>query len=301
AQSPTQAAAALAARQRGAIDHRGLSACGFSSSAIARQVADGRLHPKWRGVYAVGHPTLTREGWWWAALLAGGPGSVLAGRTAAAAWRLLPPLSVIDLIAPSDAGRKLRGIRARRCMLDPSELTTYLGLPVTTIARTALDVAAWDRPDRVSELLDSALLEGWYDHDEMLALVARRAGHRGMGVLRSRLVLLGDDPPRFRSRAERRACDLICTAGLLVPLVNFWLPITAGHGYELDLFWPELRLNLEIDGPRHEQPFQRMKDRRRDADLNAVGIAVARRPTADVDNRPERFLRSIASLLRTPG
>ena len=122
-----------------------------------------------------------------------------------------------------------------------------------------------------------------------------------MGVLRDRLAHLTDDVPRFRSRAERRARDRIRDAGLLVPLVNAWFPTIAGHGYELDLWWPELRLNVEIDGPHHALPFQRAKDRRRDTDLRARGITVARHPTALVDDHPERFARALSTLLRTPG
>ena len=295
--SPSRAVAALADAQRGAVARAQLRACGLSEAAISRQIAAGRLHAKWQGVFAVGHPTLTREGWWWAAALAAGPGSVLAGRTASAAWQLLPPLSVVDVIVPGDRGRALRAMRAHQVRLDASEATEYLGLPVTTIARTALDVAAWDRPERVDELLDKAILEGWYDHDEMLALVARRKGQRGMGVLRDRLAHLTDDVPRFRSRAERRARDRIRDAGLLVPLVNAWFPTIAGHGYELDLWWPELQLNVEIDGPHHAMPFQRAKDRRRDADLSARGINVVRHPTALVDDDPAHFTREMAILL----
>jgi hypothetical protein len=204
---------------------------------------------------------------------------------------------VVDVIVSGDRGRALRGMRAHQVRLDATEITEYLGLPVTTIARTALDVAAWDRPDRLDELLDRAILEGWYDQDEMLALVARRAGQRGMAVLRDRIALLGDDAPRFRSRAERRARDQIRGAGLLVPQVNAWFPTIAGHGYELDLWWPRLRLNVEIDGPHHAMPFQRAKDRRRDADLHSRGILVTRVPTALVDDEPARFVREMAILL----
>jgi hypothetical protein len=292
--SPTQAAALLGDTQRGVIDRPQLRSCGFSNTAITRQIAAGRLHPKWPGVFAIGHPHLTREGWWWAALRAAGEGSLLAGRAAAALWRLLPALSTIDVIVPGDRGRQLQGIRAHQMCLDPSEITEYLGLPVTSIARTALDVAAWERPERVPELLDHSILEGWYDHDEMLALVARRKGHRGMGPLQHHLSLLDEAPPRFRSRAERRGRDLIVGAGLLIPVVNAWFPTIAGHGYELDLWWPQLRLNVEIDGPHHAMPFQRAKDRLRDADLAARGIRVERVPTVVVDEQPARFVREMA-------
>ena len=295
--SPSRVAAEIAERQRGAISRTQLRTCGFSEAAISRQIASGRLHVKWPGVYSVGHPTLTREGWWWASVLLAGPGSVLAGRASAAVWQLLPGLSTLDVIVPGDRGRGLRGIRAHQIRLEPCDVTEYLGLPVTTIARTALDVAAWDKPDRVDELIDTALLEGWYDHEEMLSLIARYRGQRGMGVLRERLHHIGDNPPRFRSRAERRGRDLIRDAGMPVPEVNAWFPTIAGHGYELDLWWPQLHLNVEIDGPRHALPFQRAKDRRRDADLAARGIGVVRMPTAVVDDEPARFTREMGILL----
>jgi len=209
----------------------------------------------------------------------------------------LPGLSTLDVATHSDASRKLRDIRTHRFRLDPTEITTYLGLPVTSIARTALDVAAQDRSDRVDELLDKALLDGWYDHDEMLSLVARRAGQRGMGVLRERITHLNDAPPRFRSRAERRAREHIGNGSLVVPVVNAWFPTVGGHGYELDLWWPALRLDVEIDGPHHAMPFQRAKDRRRDADLHARGVTVVRHPTTLVDDEPTRFVREMAILL----
>ena len=74
--SPTH----LARAQGGAISRAQLRGCGLSEAAISRQIQAGRLHPKSPGVYAVGHPTSTREGRWRAALLAAGPGSRPRGR-----------------------------------------------------------------------------------------------------------------------------------------------------------------------------------------------------------------------------
>ena len=101
----------------------------------------------------------------------------------------------------------------------------------------------------------------------------------------------------FRSRPERLARDLIRAAGLLEPRVNAWFPTRAGHGYELDLWWPGLSLDFEIDGPQHRLPHQRRKDAERDADLRSFGVTVTRVPDTLVVERPERFLVAVRDAL----
>src|SRR3954452_3288805 len=80
------AIAALAARQHGVVSRGQLAALGFGAGAIKHRLALGRLHPLYRGVYAVGHRSLRREAWWLAAVLAAGPDAVLSHRSAAALW-----------------------------------------------------------------------------------------------------------------------------------------------------------------------------------------------------------------------
>jgi predicted transcriptional regulator of viral defense system len=83
--------AAIAARQHGLITLTQLIQAGIRRSALSRRVGAGRLHRIHRGVYAVGHPGLSREGRWMAAVLACGDGAALSHRSAAELWDLLPP------------------------------------------------------------------------------------------------------------------------------------------------------------------------------------------------------------------
>src|SRR4029453_17902165 len=76
--SPDAAIARIAARQHGVLSTAQLRACGLSSSAIGDRTGAGRLHRIHRGVYAVGHPNLSYEGGWMAAILACGEGAVLS-------------------------------------------------------------------------------------------------------------------------------------------------------------------------------------------------------------------------------
>src|SRR3954471_3094282 len=80
------AIAALAARQHGVVSRAQLAALGLGAGAIKHRLALGRLHPLYRGVYAVGHRSLRPEAWWLAAVLAAGPDAGLSHRSAAALW-----------------------------------------------------------------------------------------------------------------------------------------------------------------------------------------------------------------------
>src|SRR5215212_9578539 len=78
----------LAGRQHGLVTRRQLLELGLSADAIKHRIAKGRLHPVWRGVYAVGRPELTRYGWLMAAVLACGPGAALSHESAAELWEI---------------------------------------------------------------------------------------------------------------------------------------------------------------------------------------------------------------------
>ena len=294
----TEPVALLAREQRGAISRAQLLALGWSERSVDRGIARGLLAVLWPGVYAFGHPVLTRDGWLMAATLACGPEALLTGRASAAARGLLRAWSTIDVATASRRGCELTGIRAHRLALRPVERDVHRGLPVTTLARTALDVAARESPDRVGELLDRALLEGQYDHAEMTELLDARRGCRGVARLRLEVAKLGDAGVVFRSRPERLARDLLLAAELPAPRVNAWFPTRAGHGHELDLWWPGLLFDLEIDGPHHAMPRQRRLDALRDADLRSFGVTVLRVPDTLVTRSPQLLVATTSAALR---
>jgi hypothetical protein len=80
--------ARLAASQHGIVTTAQLRASGISFPGINRRVQTARLHRLHRGVYAVGHRRLSKEGRWMAAVLACGPGAVLSHLSAAELWRI---------------------------------------------------------------------------------------------------------------------------------------------------------------------------------------------------------------------
>jgi Transcriptional regulator, AbiEi antitoxin len=86
---PDLALAGLARRQYGVVARRQLVALGLGRRGIDRRRERGRLHLLHRGVYAVGHTSLTQRGRWMAAVLALGPEALLSHRPGGALWRVI--------------------------------------------------------------------------------------------------------------------------------------------------------------------------------------------------------------------
>ena len=138
--------ARIAARQHGVISFAQLIFAGLKPDAITRRVKAGRLHRLYRGVYAVGHTDLSREGRWMAAVLACGERAVLSHKSAAHLWSMSPTSpSLIHVTVPGRGGRKnRRGIVVHRTTtLGPRDTTSRHNIPVTTPTRTRRDLG-WD-------------------------------------------------------------------------------------------------------------------------------------------------------------
>jgi hypothetical protein len=272
---PERALSELAARQWGVVSLAQLRALGLSSDAVERRARSGRLHRMHRGVYAVGHTRLGREGRWLAAVLAYGPGAVLSHRSAASHWDLLDTQQTrIDVTAPR--GRHgTPGIRLHTSRsLDARDTTSHEAVPITTVARTLLDLAATARSHELERALAQAMYLRVYDHRAITAVVARSNGHRGTAVLTQATAL---EPKVTRSRWEVRMLKLVRDHGLPVPLTNepFHAP---DHGEcKPDFHWPAHRLIVETDGwHAHGTRAAFESDRAKDAALTAAGFRVVR-------------------------
>jgi very-short-patch-repair endonuclease len=288
------AVARIAGSQYGAIDVEQLAAAGLRRDAIDYRVSRGRLHRQHRGVYLLGHSVsapLAREA---AALLACRPDSLLSHRTAAALWGLLPP----DDEAPVDVtviGRDLagrRGIRVHRARLDPGDIRRRHRLPVTSPARTLLDVAGSSPSRRSFERAFDEARVGRLVTDQELNAQAHAGGHRGAPVIRA--LLRRESGPAFtRSEAEERLLALIRAARLPAPRVN----ARVGR-HEVDLLWEEQRLVVEIDGYAfHSSRAAFERDRLRDAELQALGFRVMRVTWRQIAEEPHALLARIAQAL----
>jgi very-short-patch-repair endonuclease len=266
-----------------------LAALGHDRAAVRRQVLAGRLHPVHRGVYAVGHPRITREGRWMAAVLRCGPGAVLSHASAAALWGIRPTAAArVEVTVPRDRGHRPKaGIKIHR-PVRPAMATVRNSIPVTTPAQTLIDL---------SSVLPRPALERALEAADGLRLL-------DLGGLPPALAeLAGAIDPDLRSPLEARFVRLCRRRKLPAPRVN-----AVVERLEVDFSWPEQRLIVETDGHRHHgtrAAFER--DRARDAALTAEGWRVVRithRRLAyerEVGDLLERLLSARSPSLSTPG
>jgi hypothetical protein len=274
-QPPDLRIAQLAARQWGVVDVGELRAAGLSDDAIAARVAKGWLHPLHRGVYAVGHPNPPVEGRFLAAVKACAPRGVLSHFSAAALWSLaewddrLPEVTV-----PGSATRVHANLRAHRTRrLDRDEVVLLQGIPVTSPARTLLDLGAQLNERRLRRVVREAQALRLVRLDELAAALARHRHRPGVRAV-ARLVATGPAPTR--SVLEDVVLDLIVRGGLEHPAVNQPL-VLSGRTVVPDFRWEAPRLVVEADGAAwHDHKLAREDDAERQALLEAHGERVVR-------------------------
>jgi hypothetical protein len=267
-----EAVAAIAGRQRGLVDAEQLAAAGLGRGAVARRVRAGRLHRWHPRVYLVGHEARAPLAAEQAALLAVGDDGLLGERTATALLGLLAPPDEVHVVVAGRGSAPRAGVRVHRLRaLAPEDCWVAEGLPVTSPARSLLDVAPAVPRRTLERALDEALARGLLVEADLDALPARCPGHRGLRPL-GRLLRERAGPTLTRSEAEELLLAIVREAGLPRPVLN-----SRVCGFEVDALWRRERLVVEVDGfAFHGGRAAFERDRRRDAVLQAAGHAVVR-------------------------
>ena len=293
--------AAIAERQHGLIRLDQLVRLGLSSSGVRSRVATGRLHRVHRTVYTVGRRSLPRRGTWLAAVFAV-PGSALSHLAAAAHRELWKPPGVIDLSVARPVRRRSGPIRIHRVKpFHPEEFGVFAGIPCTSVARTAIDIAPMVGERGVERLIAEAHYRGCYDRRALERAATRNGGRRGIAIVRSVLAATGIERTRTNRELEERFLALTRSAGLQLPLVNerVW---TGSDSFLCDFVWPAARLIIETDGrATHVRATQFEEDRRRDAALKLAGWQVVRFSWRQVTAKPDWVASVVARLLNQSG
>jgi very-short-patch-repair endonuclease len=282
--------AALARRQYGVVAGHQLAAIGLPQRAVSHRVAAGRLHRVHQGVFSVGHTVLGRSGRWMAAVLACGPDAALSHASAAALWGLQRGEPNIVDVTARRTGRKRPGIRIHRPRR-PAETTTHDRIPVTTPARTILDLAAVLTASRLEHLLDQAEIQELTDYRSLDAIARAHPGHHGAAKLQraTRTHYAGTD--LTRSELEILFKQLCRDHGLPAPRVNAQIA-----GLEVDFHFPHARVAIETDGwafHRTRHAFE--NDRRRDATLTRAGYRTLRFTHRQIAREPATVAATLAA------
>ncbi len=296
---PGRVLARIADRQHGVVSRQQILALGFDRSRIERWRKAGRIHRVHAGVYAVGHPRLTRRGRWMAAVLAGGEGAVLSHFSAALLWGIIDrDVALVHILIRSGSGHRRPGLAIHRTReLADCDRSVIDGIPVTSLNRTLLDLAAVMAPERLRFAVEGADRLRPPDGLDVASLVARcesARGRRGTKALR-RIALEQRGPiHRTKSRPERTFLRRWMRRGLPEPEVNVSL-----NGYEVDLLWRAERLIVEIDSYGFHRSWpQIQRDRRRDADQKVFGYDTLRYTEDRVIAEEETVVGQVLTMLR---
>jgi hypothetical protein len=284
---------AVASRSHGVVTRQELVRAGVTRNEIEQRVASGALIRVHRGVFRVGHTAPSIEARYTAAVKACGNGALLAGCAAAHLFGLLKrPPSLPEVLAPTQ--RRVKGVvthRTRRS--DLTDATTWRGIPVTTVQRTLVDLAAVLEQDELARAVHEADIRHHITPGQIEAVLSRR--HNWSGARKLRRVIWGETPI-ILSRLEKRFLERLRVAGLPQPEVNRRV-----DGRYVDCRWPEHHLAVELDSYRyHRTRHVWEQDREREREARARGDEFRRYTWRDVEEEPEPMLADFRSLLGRP-
>ena len=180
----------------------------------------------------------------------------------------------------------------RTRMVHAQDFTTRDGIPVTSVARTLLDLSAVVRPSDLEVAVDRAERLGLFDLSAMVDVLDRAKGRMGAAALRR--VLAAYRPSHQKSRLERACRKLLDHApDLGAPAFNALVDGEVGT-HEVDVYWPEQKLAIQLDGFEfHRTRRDHERDAASNRDLELVGIRVMRLTWDDVTVHGERTLRRV--------
>jgi hypothetical protein len=238
-------------------------------------------------------------GGYMAAVLACGPSALLSHRSAAWVWGLgASDAAWFDITLPRRLERR-RPIRSHRSRVPPDERTVHEGIPVTTVPRTLLDLAAVLQPHQLERAMEQAEVLRLTGPLSLPDLLTRYPGRRGTAALR-RLVDEGRLGARVtRSELEERFLAFVAATGLPRPEANCHLHVD-GEWIEVDCLWRAQRVVLELDSRMvHGTAAAFERDRARDRRLQVAGWRPARVTWRQLVRAPRALERDLRALLTT--
>lgn len=294
----------LAAVQYGLVSRRQARQLGVGASGVTSRV----LHSDWeaaspRVLRLVGAPASLRQ-LLLLAVLDAGPGAVVSHGSAATLWQL-PGFSfrTVDVSRPRSRSNRpaVVGVAHHPKALHPNHITERLGIPVTTLPRTLLDLAAQIHPARLARVVDSvvskspSLLLGLHNLTDELGA----SGRGGVAAMRA---VLAQRPPGFiptASGLEGRFARIL--AGADEPPLERQVDL-GGHEWvgRVDFLDRAHRIVVEVDsGVHHTSSLDRAHDLLRDCRLREAGwLDVVRIPEEEVWHRPQAALARLREARR---
>jgi very-short-patch-repair endonuclease len=271
-----------------------LLAMGFTPAQVKGRLQRGLLHRVHRDVFAVGHERLVAHARLVAALLTCGPDAFLSHRTAAAVWGLheVNPRH-IDVTVSGENPPIRSGLVMHRTARSPDRADVLMrnGLRVSSVSRLLIELAATETPAELDRLITEAVRKRILDLGALEAALERHPRWPGMSKLKAALRDYRPRPDR-KSSLERAFDKLIKATDVPPPRRNVIV-----DGWELDCYWPDVKLAVELDGrPYHIAVRDMERDKRKDAKLLRLGISVLRITDLRMELEPQAVLADVRAL-----
>jgi hypothetical protein len=177
--------------------------------------------------------------------------------------------------------------------LDWRDVSEHKGIPITTIPRTLIDIAA-DLPlVALSEVAHNAEVRYRVRANAVLTALSRRPNSAGAAKLRR---IYEGDYRITLSALERAFLSLLRSAGFPLPVTN-----RPASGRWVDCRWPDHRLTVELDGfTYHHTRHAWEQDRKRNREARARGDEFRRYTYGDITEYAHLVLAELDELLPTP-
>ena len=300
-----QLLAALASTQYGSFSRAQALELGASPSLVERRLDSGRWVLAARGVYSLPGTGVSWHRSLMVACLEAGPDAVASHESAAALHGLAtfqPGTAVVVTVTHGDHQHLRTGRLRQSTDLATHHRSSIGGIPVTTVARTVVDLAAVVRPGRLRVVVENALASGACTLDGLCRChqELRRPGKRGMSQLALVLSALGSVSLPAPTVLERRLLRVLREGGLPDPVREHELPWRRDTPGRVDAAYPADKVLVEADSRRwHSRERDFEVDRRRDREAQLAGWSVYRFTWEDIRERPEEIVTTIRRALAT--
>jgi predicted transcriptional regulator of viral defense system len=298
-------------RLNGLATRAELAEAGYSSGRIRTQLLAGAIVQLSRGVYATrdlaeaaaGHPAREHALIATAAIRRIGSGVVASHQSAAIihglAMMARPPRGEVRLTRPVRGSRSQSaraGVHLHNAELPPDQQTSALGVPLTSVSRTVVDLARMLPFAAGVVVADSALHDKKTTRAELSAV--HRACSRWPGALRAQQVV-GFSDHRSESVLESIARVAFGDQGLPPPKLQAWVGGEYATIGRVDFFWPEHGTVAEADGAmKYTTPGVTISQFSRDESLRDAGFEVVHFSWHQIVTVPWQVADSIRAAFR---
>ncbi|HEY2314317.1 MAG TPA: DUF559 domain-containing protein [Streptosporangiaceae bacterium] len=206
----------------------------------------------------------------------------------------------VTMTVPPTTGRKCGdGVHVYTTPLPPGHVTAKLGLPVTTVARTVIDLARTSTFADGVVAADSAIRMRLTSKSQLRAVLATSPGRRGVAQA-ARVVDFATG--KSESALESIARVAFDDQGLPSPELQIWIPDATREVIgRVDFYWERYKTIVEVDGALKydDDPSRARAQLRRDKRLREAGYEVVHFTWQEITERPAEAAESIRAAFRT--